>query len=197
MVNKKEFEEAVISSKSKSDLCRRLNISTNGSGFEKIDKLSKEFEITLEFRKQRNHFLKYPNVIKKCPICNDDFETKSGSKSEKTTCSRACANTHFRSDVNNPNYKDIDDFDIKSRTFSKKYQQVCFKHHEHKCVVCNENLLLDVHHYDGNKRNNKPENLIPMCATHHNYWHSKYKYLIEDKVIKYVYNFINETVTNS
>lgn len=183
------FEKIVSESKSKSEVCRKLNISTNGAGYNKIDKLAIKFGVELNFRKQINHVVKYPKIFKKCPVCDIEFETKLGYRDEKTTCSKSCANSFFRSDVNNPNYKDIDDFDISSRTFSKKYQQVCFKFHEHKCIVCEEKLLLDVHHYDGNRKNNKPENLIPLCATHHNYWHSRYRYLIEEKVVNYVKNF--------
>jgi hypothetical protein len=42
----------------------------------------------------------------------------------------------------------------------------------------------------GNKKNNNPENLIPMCATHHVYWHSKHRHLIKDRVEKYRNEFI-------
>ena len=37
---------------------------------------------------------------------------------------------------------------------------------------------------DENKFNNNPDNLIPICATHHNYLHSVYRVDIIDIVIK-------------
>jgi hypothetical protein len=176
-LTKEKLEELILECKSKSDVCKKLNISPNGAGYKKIDTLFENFGIKFEFKKSKNHFVKYETVTKKCPVCENEFETKKGSKKEKITCSHSCSNTFFRSGVNNPNWKE------------ETYRSTCFLYHKHECVVCKENLLLDVHHLDSNKKNNKPENLIPLCATHHNYWHSRYKYLIEDKVLEYVENF--------
>lgn len=36
---------------------------------------------------------KYPIIIKECPVCSKEFETKLGHKREKQTCSLSCANT--------------------------------------------------------------------------------------------------------
>lgn len=33
---------------------------------------------------------KYPRIIKKCPVCSNEFETLLGHKFEKTFCSRTC-----------------------------------------------------------------------------------------------------------
>lgn len=46
--------------------------------------------------------------------------------------------------------------------------------------------IVEVHHFDGNNTNNTPENLMPLCPTHHRYWHSRYKELVYDKVVKYI-----------
>ena len=35
-----------------------------------------------------------------------------------------------------------------------------------------------------------------MCPTHHRYWHSNYRYLIEDKVKEFIENF-NRSVSQS
>lgn len=53
------------------------------------------------------------------------------------------------------------------------YRKICFRYHNHKCFACNETLILDVHHYDKNRKNNSPNNLIPICPTHHRYIHNK------------------------
>ena len=194
-IEKKEFEKLVKESKSKSEICRKLGVSNNGVNFKKIDSLILQYGLSFEsFKKNKNHVLKYKKIVKKCPVCGDNFEAQEGHKKEKKTCSHACANTFFRSGEDNPNYKDIGQYGVKDRNFSRKYRQICFANHQHKCVVCEENLMLDVHHLDGNKKNNKPENLIPLCATHHNYWHSNYKNLIEEKVLQYVKQYINENV---
>ena len=57
--------------------------------------------------------------------------------------------------------------------------------HEKKCIICDENKIVAVHHFDKNKKNNDPSNLIPLCPTHHQYCHSEYYIDIEDKIIEY------------
>ena len=46
--------------------------------------------------------------------------------------------------------------------------------------------MVEVHHLDENHKNNSPSNLIPLCPTHHQYWHSRYKEEIEQIVIDYI-----------
>ena len=125
--------------------------------------------------------MKYKIIIKICPICGNSFETKSGHSREKTVCSHSCANTYFRSGKSNPNYKNDDELNGVA-----KYIIICFRYHEKKCVFCNEKNIVEVHHYDGNKKNDNPENLIPLCPTHHRYWHSRFRYLVKPKVDKYM-----------
>ncbi len=184
-IKREEFEKLVLESKSKSELCLKLGFSNNGANFKKIDEMIIKYGLSLEIFKK----VKHEKKIKNCPICGNCFEFLEGHKKEKKTCSRSCANSFFRSGKDNPNYKDISEYDIRDLNFSRKYREICFKYHEHKCVVCDEKLMLDVHHFDGDKTNNKADNLIPLCATHHNYWHSRYKYLIENKVVEYKNNF--------
>ena len=61
-------------------------------------------------------------------------------------------------------------------------------------MICGEDKIIDVHHYDENKKNNSKENLIPLCPTHHMYWHSKYKFIIEETVNEYRDNFIKRVM---
>lgn len=123
-------------------------------------------------------------ITKTCPICGNCFETKLGHKKEKTVCSHSCANTYFRSGKLNPNYKNDDELNGVA-----SYVIICFRYHEKKCVCCDEKNIVEVHHYDNNKKNNKPENLIPLCPTHHKYWHSKFRSLIRSIIDEYVENF--------
>lgn len=112
-------------------------------------------------------------IKKTCPVCGVEFEVPPHQK-KKVTCSRRCSNTHFRSGPNNPNWKD------------KNYRSTCFHYHEKKCIVCGEDRIVEVHHYDGNKDNNDPKNLVPLCPTHHQYWHSRHRYLIKEKVDNFI-----------
>jgi hypothetical protein len=46
-----------------------------------------------------------------------------------------------------------------------------------------------INHVDGNKKNNNPENLIPLCPTHHMYWHSRYRQEVKPLIDEYIKNF--------
>lgn len=116
---------------------------------------------------------KYEIVTKKCPVCGNDFTTQLRHKKEKSTCSHACSNSFFRTGVNHGNWKE------------SSYKTTCFHYHEKKCIICGEDKIVEVHHFDEDNTNNKPENLMPLCPTHHQYWHSRYKELVYDKIVAY------------
>ena len=42
-----------------------------------------------------------------------------------------------------------------------------------------QNKVVEVHHLDKNHENNKIENLVPLCPTHHDYMHFGYGELIQ------------------
>ena len=156
------------------------NIITDHFGFSKkygyiIKEKMLEYDIQFLNTKRKTNTI-YQEIIKICPICNKKFNTKVGSSKEKTVCSRACANTYFRSGINNPNYK------------GKDYRKLCFNNYDKKCAICNEVNILDVHHIDGNHNNNSINNLIPLCPTHHRYIHSKFYHLIEQDINKWIEN---------
>lgn len=106
-----------------------------------------------------------------CPVCGKWVVPVSGKKS--VTCSKSCANTHFRTGPSHPNWKE------------DRYRSTCFAHHAKRCVVCGEERIVEVHHLDEDANNNDPGNLIPLCPTHHAYWHSRYRTIIESVVRRY------------
>lgn len=108
------------------------------------------------------------NKIKECPVCKI-IHTKAG-----VTCSYSCSNVYFRSGKNNPNWK------------GTSYRFICFAAHGKKCVVCGENKIVAVHHLNENHNDNAPENLIPLCPTHHQYMHSRYKKEIQKYIDKFL-----------
>jgi len=70
------------------------------------------------------------------------------------------------------------------------YRRTCFKHHGKQCLVCEEDEVIDVHHIDGDRKNNKPENLVPLCPLHHRYLKSKKKNaLVEGIIAEYISEF--------
>lgn len=124
--------------------------------------------------KLKNKKLKYKLIQKSCPVCSKKFKTLLNHNREKITCSYSCSNTYFRSGENNPNWSNTN------------YRSTCFLYHRKECIICKERNIVAVHHYDENKKNNDPSNLLPLCPTHHQYIHSRYKYLIKECVNDYI-----------
>ena len=106
--------------------------------------------------------------IKECPVCCTKH-TKSG-----TTRSYSCSNSHFRRGNNHPDRK------------IKTYRHICFDAHGKKCIVCGEEKIVAVHHLNHDRSDNSPENLVPLCPTHHQYVHSRYN----NEIQPYIDNFL-------
>lgn len=167
-LSKDELKKIVQESTSKTEVILKLGYSKkpNGRTWKKVNNLLKDYD-TSHFNKR--------DIVKICPVCDSEFNVKEGDS--KVTCSYACSNTYFRSGRNNPNWNE--DY----------YRTTCFLHHKKECVICGEDRIVEVHHLDENHSNNSPENLIPLCPTHHKYWHSRYKHLIEPEILKYIKNY--------
>ena len=125
-------------------------------------------------------FGNYKEYIVNCHCCNIDFAVKERESlfpsKEKYFCSRKCANSTGGKAKSKKYHGDG----------NAHYATVAWRHHERKCIICGENKIVAVHHYDENHDNNDPKNLIPLCPTHHQYMHSRYKIEIEEKVKNYI-----------
>ena len=120
----------------------------------------------------KNHEKTCLSKNKICPECNIHFREKGQSR---IYCSNKCANTATR-------YKPRKD---------NTYRTICFRFHEKKCVVCGFDKVVSVHHNDCNKKNNNPENLIPLCPNHHEMIHNRlYTAEITAVVDNYVRNHV-------
>lgn len=119
-----------------------------------------------------------------CFCCGNKFQvyerTTKYNIDSKFFCSRSCAN----SQGGISKATKLEDIG------ALHYRTICFRNHEKKCIICGEEKIVEVHHFDCNNKNNSPDNLIPLCPTHHKYYHSRFKYLIEDVIINYRNNFI-------
>lgn len=108
-----------------------------------------------------------------CPNCLKEFFPSSHYNKTRFCCI-SCGLSYGRRGKNNPNWKD------------EAYRTTCALYHDMKCIICGEENVVATHHYDGNKKNNHPTNLLPLCPTHHTYWHSKKLIeLIREKVETY------------
>lgn len=112
-----------------------------------------------------------------CPQCGIRFEEKFG-----LTCSTSCANKYFHKGP-----IPLTDEELITRG---RYRDICFRYYEKKCIICGEQNIVGVHHYNGNPIDHRPENLVPLCPTHHKYLHSFYKNLIFCSVVLYMKNWI-------
>lgn len=180
------MEEHIKNSETISDAIKLIYGFDNGTTRRKFNKLVKENNYDITHLRSRR--LKHKVVIKECPVCGVEFETQIGTKNEKSTCSYSCSNTYFRSGKNNPNWKLISD------SKDRKYRDICFIYHNKECVVCGEDKVVAVHHYDEDHNNNEPSNLIPLCPTHHHYVHSKWKEEVIEKINEYRDKFISHGV---
>jgi hypothetical protein len=131
---------------------------------------AKKFGISNITKHENSCYLNPVNTIL-CVVCNKPIKNYKHSKG---TCSKSCANTHFKSGLGNGNWK------------GERYTTLCFVHHKKKCVVCGEEKIVAVHHYDLNHNNNEPSNLIPLCPTHHQYVHSRYKDEVQSIIDEYI-----------
>jgi len=114
-----------------------------------------------------------PTNIKLCEACNAPIKNY---KSSKGTCSRSCSNKFFSHLRNNPENH-------------VRYRTLCWAKHKKECVICGENKIVSVHHMNEDHDDNRIDNLVPLCPTHHQYMHSRYKEEILPKVEEYISQF--------
>ena len=177
------MEDIIKNCETLSEAIRNTLGHDNGRNRKKFLSLVEEQKINITHLRSRP--LHYERVIKKCPFCDNEFETLLNHSREKTTCSHSCSNSHFRSGDNHPNWG-------KFSEFKNGYRRICFEQHKQECIVCGENKIVSVHHYDENHENNSIENLIPLCPTHHQYVHSRYKDEVIETINKYREEFISK-----
>ena len=109
--------------------------------------------------------------IKQCPICSKEFISLA------KTCSYSCSNKYFRTGESNGNWK------------QDTYQSTCFLYHGKKCLVCNEEKIVAAHHVNKDHTDNRIENLVPLCPTHHQYIHSRYVSEVQPIIDNYLAKF--------
>lgn len=179
-----DFKEHVKQSQTLNELRKRTGLS-----LQRIKRMCEKESISVE------HFTpgvgkstrsKAFSATKICVQCKSEFITTTRKQFKiQQTCSCSCSNKFFRTGSKHGNWKPYED---KSRK-ADFYRRICFERHGKKCIVCEEKLAIDVHHLDGNHKNNHVDNLIPLCANHHRYMHMKEgKQLISDQIESYLKN---------
>ena len=109
-----------------------------------------------------------------CSSCEKIFLKKHSEilKSLNHFCSRSCSisfSNKKRLGSNHPNWKDT----------PNQYREKALRNYEQKCFFCNYNIVevLQVHHIDHNRSNNKLDNLVLLCPTCHVEVHKGLKHI--------------------
>ena len=181
LLDKEQFILNVKKSKSIRDLCRTYRKPINGYYalfFKKwINKFSCDISHFYKEKSVRNGV----KIEKHCQECGNSFFVIS-SKNKRKFCSLFCANQKVRGCA----LPVLDEELI----WDRKHRTICFRYHKKECVVCGEKIAVTVHHFNENHKDDRPENLVPLCANHHIYIHSnESKKLVYDIVEKYIKNF--------
>jgi hypothetical protein len=174
-IHKEQLKQAMLSLPNNSTigLNKLLGVNSSYLTHEFNRKLPENIKKELITVGAQNWILRILLYLDRCPICSNIKKSL-----DNATCSYSCSNKLFRSGSDNANY------------LGNNYVTICFNYHKKECVVCKESNIVEVHHFDEDHTNNHPSNLIPLCSTHHRYWHSRYRNLIENTVISYRNNYI-------
>lgn len=123
-------------------------------------------EVSTDLHLTNNLSLVYPksrtyiSVI--CPWCKQPFEaTVRAVEHGKKYCSLSCA-AKYRNTLKiiTPSESPKRLNAIARETWIKRHKQ------DPECSICGV-MPADIHHDDGNRKNNSDENLIPLCRSHH------------------------------
>ena len=104
-------------------------------------------------------------IIVKCSFCGKEIERRPSDVSGNSTghfyCSRECGNRH-----KNQLRKENGEWE----NSSTNYRSRALESYEHKCLCCGwseDERILEAHHIDGDRNNNKITNLCLLCPTCH------------------------------
>lgn len=153
----------------------------NGKYYTKSYKLKQALKVDNRFGPLTTH-------VKKCVSCGNEFNwvgrKLTNGFNQAKFCSRSCAN-------NRKGWWDKPDNEYRS----KHYRAIAKQHHEFKCVVCGFDKIIAIHHIDENKKNNAPENLIPLCPNHHEMVHSKWRDEVQPYIDEWVRNLNVDSIS--
>lgn len=177
---KEEFSNSIKKCFSLRNVCEHYNKPINGY-------YAKLFQKWIDlFGCDVSHF-NNEKITLKCAECGTKFDVVPFKASRRRFCSLKCANQKVRGRaLPLPEDELIGD---------RKHRAICFRHHKKECIVCKEKLAVTVHHYNGNHSDDRPENLVPICANHHIYLHSKRAHHIVSPIVDaYVKKFCGGVV---
>lgn len=169
VMSDEEFIKIVLSSNSKSTICEKMGLAISGGAMLRISKRINRLQLScahFDLYAKRRKFLV---IEKSCPVCRRKFKTKKGDPKEKIVCSRGCSNTHFRTGTKHSGFK------TGITTYRKLVKLDCCN----RCGYTEEPRILQVHHKDRDRKNNKIENLEVLCPNCHRLHHLQVRLSIQ------------------
>jgi 5-methylcytosine-specific restriction endonuclease McrA len=152
-----ELFKLVDSSLSARQVLSKLGYSTKGQYVKIVRKYLEENNVDIShFTVNGQPFVL--TIEKTCPCCFKFFYARTAEEKRKTTCSKACSNTYFRTQIPG----------------GYKYRQKALDYYGAKCMSCGYDAsikALEVHHIDSNRKNNSIDNLNVLCANCHTITH--------------------------
>lgn len=114
----------------------------------------------------------------KCDTCGKEvirFKSEI-ERSKRHFCSREC---FYNSPIPDKNLAQRDNITHTSRHYA---HDLALKIFPHKCQICSSEENLEVHHKDGDFRNNSPDNLILLCLSCHRRIDNRIKNIPKNKM---------------
>ena len=111
-----------------------------------------------------------------CKYCQSKYVKRDAKYGAWLCCSEKCYNTNLVNENIQPNLTAG-----KMKRINKVKQQ--------KCIVCKHNIVVEVHHINCDRHDNRETNMVCLCANHHKMIHlSKYHKEIQLAVDEYMIN---------
>ncbi len=146
------------------------------SGRTHFKKGRKHTPINMDYLKgENNHLWKGGDIVAECLHCHNEFTYARNGKrdnNKRKFCSHKCSNVHnCARGKDHYCYKDGSGYEPYCKEFVRIREKIRARDNWHcrGCGVPQEEFekALDVHHIDGDRLNNDPENLITLCRKCH------------------------------
>lgn len=107
----------------------------------------------------------YKRVEIPCLNCNKEITIQKNLAGKRKFCCHKCYVDFYKG------------LHFNMTTGEWSYRNIAFRNFEEKCQMCGKDKNIIVHHKDGSHKNNKIENLQPLCRGCHNIVHDNKRFL--------------------
>lgn len=109
-----------------------------------------------------------------CKNCHLKYNKNNAKYGAWLCCSKNCYNEELKNGLQLPTLTTG-----KIKRINKIKQQTC--------IICNHSIIIEVHHINCQRHDNRETNLVALCANHHKMVHlSKYHNQIQNRIDRYM-----------